>query len=268
MLYLQLDMRLLLLCICVSWASALSGQNELDEKGRKTGHWRVEYPGGSTLYEGDFVKGEPVGTMLRYYESGALRSKMEFDTAAGRAYTILYYPGGKKAAEGWYEDKQKDSVWTYYSRYDGSVKIREPYDHGQMDGVVRKYYSGGSISEEVSWESGKRDGPWKQYYPDGAPRLVGRYDDGTLQGPYKVFYADTTLKAEGTYIDGRSHGIWKYYSQEGELLYTIEFRHGKAVNRERYLEMMEDSLRRFGEAMELPREGQDEGLKPGQFKPQ
>ena len=44
---------------------ALQGQNLVDDQGRKTGHWIVEYPNGRTLYEADFVKGEPVGEMIR-----------------------------------------------------------------------------------------------------------------------------------------------------------------------------------------------------------
>ena len=53
---------------------AVSGQNRLDDQGRKTGPWKEEYPHGTTLYEATFHQGEPVGIMVRYYETGAVRA--------------------------------------------------------------------------------------------------------------------------------------------------------------------------------------------------
>jgi hypothetical protein len=65
---------------------ALRGQNLVDEDGRKTGHWREEYPNGKTLYEADFVEGQPVGEMVRYYEKGAVKARMIFDPGTERTY--------------------------------------------------------------------------------------------------------------------------------------------------------------------------------------
>ncbi len=100
-----------------SGVAGLKGQNQLDEQGRKTGPWRVEYPNGKTLYEGTFEEGKPVGLMIRYYDSGAIRAKMNFDPIPDRSRAELYYEGGKKAAEGVYHGKDKDAEWTYYSEF-------------------------------------------------------------------------------------------------------------------------------------------------------
>ncbi|HDS06931.1 MAG TPA: hypothetical protein ENO05_04825, partial [Bacteroides sp.] len=183
----------------IASTALVQGQNRVDERGRKTGQWKEEYPNGSTRYEADFHEGEPVGMMTRYYESGIKSAEMYFDTARGRCFTRMFHENGKLAAEGWFVNREKDSVWTYYSEYDGSVRIREPYEDGGLNGTVKNYYPDGGISEEIHWEGDKKEGDWKQYYEDGSLRLSGSYEDDLLNGGYAVFYPDSTLKIKGIY---------------------------------------------------------------------
>ncbi|RPI43625.1 MAG: toxin-antitoxin system YwqK family antitoxin [Bacteroidetes bacterium] len=241
---------LLILIPAVAAAATLNGQNRLDEQGRKTGPWKVIYPNGKIQYEATFREGRPVGMMVRYYDSGTVSARMMFDSTSSRSYARLYYRNGVPAAEGWYEGRVKDSVWTYYSESDGSLRIREPYMDGSLHGIVHRFYPGGAISEEVSWEENLKSGPWRQYYEDGTLRLESGYEKDLLQGPYRVYYPDSTLKMEGTYISSRSEGQWTYYDVTGEILYRIEYRNGAAVDQEKYHEMLQDSMLKFDPATE------------------
>jgi antitoxin component YwqK of YwqJK toxin-antitoxin module len=218
------------------------GQNLLDEQGRKTGHWRAEHPNGNTMYEATFIEGRPVGMMIRYYESGALQARMMFDSIDDRCYTELFHEQGKKAAEGWHVQKKKDSVWTYYSEFDGSVRIREEYLEGKLHGKVRSYYHAGGISEEMTWNEGSRDGQWLQYYENGALRLSGHYENDKLNGLYEVYHPDSILMMRGAYLDDMSQGTWSYYDETGALLYTLEYENGQPVDKEKYQQLMKDIL--------------------------
>jgi len=226
-------------------------QNSLDEQGRKTGPWKVEYPNGRTLYEANFIEGNPVGEMIRYYDNGAVRARMMFDTIQDRSYTRLYYISGKPAAEGWYVEKEKDSVWTYYSEFDGSVRIREPYEQGKLMGKVVSYYSSGVASEELNWDRHRKEGEWKQYYDTGALRLSSQYRDDLLQGPYALYYSDGTLKVTGEYLDNKSHGTWTYFDESGDEVYTLEYLAGRPVDQEKYDQWIQDSLSKY-EVIEEP----------------
>ncbi len=237
--------RALLIGIWFSGALALQGQNLLDNEGLKTGHWKVEYPNGHTRYEGDFVEGRPVGAMIHYYENGAVRAKMEFDTELDRSYAKLFYKNGKLAADGWYIKQIKDSVWTYYSEYDGSVRIREPYVNGKLDGMARSYYSSGLISEEVEWKQDSEEGAWNQYYAGGVPRLSGHYKNGLLHGTYEVYFPDGAIKIRGTYLEHKSHGTWHFYDENQEEVYALEYIHGTPANREKYDMWIQDSLKKY-----------------------
>jgi antitoxin component YwqK of YwqJK toxin-antitoxin module len=233
------------LMLWLSGAFCLLGQNALDEQGRKTGPWKVDYPNGNTLYEATFEEGRPVGMMVRYYENGAVRARMKFDPNIDRSFATLYYKNGKSAAEGWYAGRAKDSIWTYYSESDGTVRIREPYVKGMLHGKVLSYYPEGNISEEVHRVQNQKKGLWKQFYSDGSLRLECTYDKDMLNGLYQVYFMDSTLKISGIYVDNQSHGVWSYYNEEGDEMYTIEFKFGKAVDQAKYLEIMQDSLKKF-----------------------
>jgi len=224
---------------------ALQGQNQVDEEGRKMGHWKDLYPNGRTRYEADFVEGHPVGEMLRYYENGMLQARMLFEEEGERSYTYLFYDSGKPSAEGWYVNQVKDSVWTYYSDFDASVRIREPYLDGELNGVVRFYYPEGAISEELEWKQNVKDGIWKQYYTNGALRLSGHYEKGLLQGPYEVYYSNNTIKISGDYLENRSHGTWRYFDEGGSEVYSLEYVKGIPADMEKYELWVQDSLKNY-----------------------
>lgn len=229
----------------LSGALALYGQNLVDEEGRKTGHWKVAYPNGKTLYEADFVEGQPVGEMLRYYENGAVKARMLFEADGQRSVARLYYQNGKLAAEGLYVNQQKDSVWTYFSEFDASVRIREPYQEGKLDGVVRSYYPSGEISEEVEWSQDMKEGSWKQYFKNGATRLSANHKNGQLEGSYEVYLSNNTIQIRGMYRENRAHGPWKFYDENGKEAYTLEYNMGAPANREEFERWMEDSLKNY-----------------------
>ncbi len=223
----------------------VSGQNQLDDQGRKSGHWKVDDPKGKTLYEADFVEGRPVGEMIRYYKSGAVRAKMMFDSTGDRSYVRMFYPNRKIAAEGRYFKQQKDSVWTYYSNSDGSVRIREPYKNGFLQGMVHNYYTSGQVSDEVDWAYDLKQGNWKQYYLTGAPRLSAHYRDDLLHGSYEVYFANGNLKVKGDFLEGRSNGFWSYHDETGAELISLEFLNGIPVDRERYDQWIQDTLEKY-----------------------
>lgn len=237
--------RALPICLLLFGVLALQGQNLVDGEGRKTGRWKVEYPNGKTLYEADFVEGRPVGEMVRYYENGGVRVRMIFEPGGDRSQARLFYKSGKPAAKGWYVKQEKDSVWTYYSEFDGSVRIREPYLEGKLDGVARSYYATGEISEEVEWKQNVKEGHWIQYYKNGVPRLSGQYKNGLLHGSYEVYYSNRTIKIRGTYLKNKSHGTWRFYDETGKEIYALEYLNGVPADLEKYESWIQDTLKKY-----------------------
>jgi antitoxin component YwqK of YwqJK toxin-antitoxin module len=238
----ELMYKAVLISLLIFGSPALHGQNLMDEQGRKTGHWKVEYPNGHTLYEADFVEGRPAGEMVRYYENSAVKARMVFEKGSDRSRVQLFYKNGKPAANGWYVNQLKDSVWTYYSEFDGSVRIREPYQDGKLDGISRSYYPSGQISEEVEWKQNVKDGAWNQYYQNGVLRLSGHYKNNLLNGTYEVYFSNGTIMMRGTYIENKSHGTWRYFDEKGNEIYALEYLNGAPADREKYDLWIQDTL--------------------------
>ena len=237
--------RLLLICLLLSTFPALQGQNQVDEEGRKTGHWKVEYPNGKTQYEADFMEGRPHGEMIRYYEKGGIRALMQFEADGSRSFTQLYYENGKLAAEGLFVNQVKDSVWTYYSDFDGSVRIREVYLEGKLEGMSQSYYPSGEISEEVKWKQNEKDGSWKQYYTNGVQRLSAHHEKGQLQGSYELYFSTGHIKIRGTYLNNRSHGTWRFYDENEKEIIALEYVNGTPADWEKYNNWVNDSLKKY-----------------------
>jgi antitoxin component YwqK of YwqJK toxin-antitoxin module len=233
----------IIVLILAGWiGTLLTGQNLLDNQGRKTGHWVVNYPDGKIRYEATFTEDRPVGLMVRYDDEGRMTARMMFDSTENRCYTRLYHESGKLAAEGWHVNQQKDSVWTYYSGYDGTVRMREGYLAGELQGKACSYYPEGSVSEETNWVGNHREGAWLQYYENGSPRLMGQYKDDRLHGPYTVWYPDSAQMIIGQYNLDKTEGTWNYFDESGALMYSIDYKEGKPVDKEAYDKLMQETM--------------------------
>lgn len=237
--------RLSLLLIFSVFTTLLSGQNNLDSEGNKTGYWIVKYPNGKTRYESLFISGKPVGLMKRYDENGTLVAEMMFDTLRNECFTKLYHERAKLAAEGYYKDQKKDSVWTYYSDQGDYAVLQEHYKEGVLNGIARSYYPGGQVSQQITWKENKKDGPWILYFENGGIRSKGLYIDNSREGAYSTYYPDGTLQLEGQYHNNVADGNWNLYNEDGSLDFTFKYRDGELLNQSELLEGSDEILKKL-----------------------
>ena len=73
--------------------------------------------------------------------------------------------------------------------------------------------------------------------------MKGLYENHMLNGSYEVYFGDSTLMMSGQYLDDNSTGTWSYYDETGELLYSLDYKDGYPVDYERYLQLLQDTLR-------------------------
>lgn len=133
-------------------------------------------------------EGSGNGVEKVYYENGQLRSIVYYKDrrkegeqkiygSNGNLYKIIHYKKGIR--EGvferynsfgglrvsfLFENSKKNGVATSYRRYDWDMfetengyKVSEvPYKNGKIDGLVKTYYSDGSIKAEILFENGEK----------------------------------------------------------------------------------------------------------------
>ena len=221
--------------------------NTVDEQGLRQGHWKKFYPNGNINYTATFKDDKPVGILKRYFESGNLKAIMNFDSAGNFAKARLFYEDGQLAAEGYYFESLKDSLWKYYSYYEGTLISDEVYKRGKRHGISHKYYPNGNITEKTEWKNDVKDGIWEQYYEDSTLRLKGGYCNDVLSGNIIVCYPNGNTQIKGYYLNGIRHGKWLFYDEKDSINYEVNFINGKAENDEILTERQQEFFKKIDE---------------------
>lgn len=213
--------RFFLICLAyVMFCGFSNGQgasdtiNKTDSKGKKQGYWK-KYSGDTLKYEGTFKDDKPVGKMTHYYADKKIKAVSEFSKDGKFCSAILYFPSGKKEAEGFYTNSKKDSVWKYYTEKDTLIS-EEHYKNCVQHGVWKFYYSDGIINQEVTWVNGVRNGPWKMYYSDGKKKLDCNIINNKKEGLFKAYYPGGKIYMSGMYKNGLKEGVWMKFTELGE----------------------------------------------------
>ncbi len=196
--------------------------NYTDINGLKQGRWVKKYFNGQTKYEGYFVNDKPRGIFKRYNEQGQLSSVMNYYDNKNQATVTFFYPGGKIAIKGKYIDKNKDSIWDYYTQ-DSVLITKEAYKNGVEHGKWQWYYLNGNLKEEKTFADGKPEGIWLSYYPDGTKKMETFFIAGLREGTIKTWYEDGKLLLYGQYRKDMCTGTWKMYDENGILKQQIEY---------------------------------------------
>jgi antitoxin component YwqK of YwqJK toxin-antitoxin module len=190
--------------------------NRTNSKGLKEGFWRKLDTSGKKVYEGRFSNGIPTGTFHYYYPSGVVKAISEFSHNGKRSKTVTFFPSGKKMAEGIYMEEKRDSIWQFFSDYDGVLLSEETYKDGKKDGPSKTYYPGKGPAEIINWVAGVREGQWIQYFTDGTVKMRLTNKNGKKNGPMEVLSENGIVIISGRYLNGDPDGTWLYYDDKGK----------------------------------------------------
>lgn len=229
-------MSLFLLCgtISVFAAAPATDTNRTDAKGRKQGLW-VRIPEKSRLgYTGYFKNDMPQGKFVYVNTGDTVVAEAFYFRGGFASYNRFFYPDGSLMAEGYYLDKQKDSVWKMYA-HGGRLLKEERFENGRLHGERILYAENGRVAEKQTWFRGLRNGAW--FVHDEQGYQFSTYKLNLSHGDYKVFYPDSTRFIEGGYEEGLKQGKWSFYLPSGTLYKEDTYRNNILQNRLLYLKM-------------------------------
>ncbi len=208
--------------------------NEVDAEGRRQGLWKVYDGNGNLKFEGNFKDNIPVGEFRYFYPNGKTKAISFMYNNGKESRTRVYSKDGLLMAQGKYLDKQKDSIWLYYSDYDGVLVAEEIYENTEKAGIWKSYYNNGKVAEEVSYQEGEKNGPWKQYFTEGTIKLKAKYTDGKLEGLMVVYHLNGQVNLSGTYIRNFKDGTWMYFNDHAETVRKEVYDRGTLISTEEY----------------------------------
>jgi antitoxin component YwqK of YwqJK toxin-antitoxin module len=130
---------------------------------------------------------------------------------------ILQYYGDMVAAQLNYNNGILEGVIKEYFS-NGTISATRNYKSGRLYGPVREYYPNGKIKEEASYKDNVLDGVVRKYSETGNILLLQEYRDGELSGLCRDYYANGKIHTEKEYFNGKKNGICRQYAPNGVLL--------------------------------------------------
>lgn len=240
-------MRIFLLACLIFSFNLLSAQellnnhrNITDGQGRKQGYWKVFDVNGALKFEGAFKDNIPFGEFIYYYPKGNIRARSLIYNNGNESRTKIYHENGKIMATGKYLNKKKDSIWHYYSDFDGLLLSEEIYENNIKTGSWRKFFPDGSVAETITYFNNKNHGPWRQYFPNGKLKLKAEYIDDKLEGVMTIYHPNGEVNISGNYVNNLKDGAWMYFNDHLENFKREIYEHGKLRKTEDYETMYEN----------------------------
>jgi antitoxin component YwqK of YwqJK toxin-antitoxin module len=69
-----------------------------------------------------------------------------------------------------------------------------------------------------------------EYYQNGNKKYEIKYVEGKPNGKYLTWFSDGSKKAEGEYKEGKRIGLWKWFSEKGNVNFTVVYNETEMAN--------------------------------------
>ena len=166
------------------------------QKGKKQGHWTVQYyylnvERVHTTEEGSYVDDKRHSHWVKKEWHGSVASDYALEEGP--------YVDGKRHGQwvvGWYDSVENKT----------DISHEGPYVDGKKHGQWIIHESGWALRYEESYVDGKKHGQWVVRRKDG---IVYEYSymDGKPHGQWVIRYPDGIVGG-GSHVDGKKHGEW------------------------------------------------------------
>lgn len=245
------------------------------ENGCKINTHSIKYDALGRIAQETFNKESDSSSVVYVYENGEIVKKailwhkidqQNFSLKViNYSHEIVYdATSGVIREEGFYKERKKDSVWTYFDQ-NGSVKAIENYKKGKRNGACKRFYSDKKLAESVNileenyeglriilsetgdtlecanYTNNKRHGYCtsienliiKDLCEDSKTfKLQGIYSHGKMNGHIILRYTNEQLAAELNYKDNELEGLRQLFDDNGSLIYSANYLKGKQNGKE------------------------------------
>ncbi len=131
--------------------------------------------------EGLIHNGGMTGTWKSYYESGNIKSSVNYDDGKLEGEAFFYYdtPENTKKADANFENDELTGMYFEYYK-NGAQKAKIEYDEGKAYGDAEFYYPNGKLKIKAEYKKGLKHGKWIYYDERGNPMGKSKWRKGEL----------------------------------------------------------------------------------------
>ncbi len=166
------------------------------------------------------------------YKNAVLYAEKSYTEGVLDGWSINYYPPFT-ASKTYYVNGKKHGVVTKWCDDGEKLKLREHYNHGQLDGLSEKWRCIGKhyLIRSTEYKNGKKDGIEKIYddhnYRDGSLYSSIRYKNGKKHGISKVYHSKGKPCCLDTYKNGILEGKSEFWDHTGKLVKETIYKNGR-----------------------------------------
>lgn len=157
-------------------------------------------------------------------------SLTSYATQPDSVYTVLKFPSGIIASEGWLVNGKPDGYWINYHE-NGQLKSEGNRRHFMLDGVWKFYDEQGSLTLEINYKEGKRDGDRVVWLPTEV--IKERFENDIRHGLTRHYNRSGKLLKTVPFVGGLEEGTSFSYDTTGNIIEVVQYRRGFVINRER-----------------------------------
>ncbi|MEM7106234.1 MAG: hypothetical protein AAF502_24105 [Bacteroidota bacterium] len=178
-------------------------------------------------FEGYYREGYRTGTWRHYYESGTLKSVIQYDSTSIFELAITeYFPNEQLKLD----IQMKDIIDTLH--------IFEYYDNGQLK--YKHLYKSDTIDVEYYEKYSPFGERFAYFQADSILELKDPYTfdlleigffnaKGNKHGNWVTYYKNGKKKEEKNFKNGEKYGTWYEYNEEGEIIFEAKYLNGYSV---------------------------------------
>ena len=191
---------------------------------KQNGKYRLIYPNGQVMVEGNYTNGDFDGLYKTYYFDGSLTSAYYYNKGALDSTTTRYYYGGVKSNDEQYTYGNKTGVWKTYSE-DGKLNLLTNYFDDQRNGEEIAYADNGNKEKVSIYKNDDINGTLTKYDPESG---VVAYQTNFENGDAKSY---TYFGKDGKFVPAipldAHNGVFKAYYANGNISRTVGYEDGE-----------------------------------------
>lgn len=220
--------------------------------GLKTGINSGYFASGQKSYELNYLNGEATGEYKRYNESGALLIKKQLVNGKNDGDYEGYFDIGEDAVEymaNYKDDKIDGILKEYYS--DGTLYKETTFNKYQKNGVERTYNADGLKIAEINYLNDELNGTYITYHNNGNVEQESVLKNGYYIGTSTSYHYNNEVAIKRSYnSNGKLDGVYQEYTDDGKLWYEYDYSNGK-INSFKYFnkkgEVLSEGRKRGGD---------------------
>jgi antitoxin component YwqK of YwqJK toxin-antitoxin module len=140
-----------------------------------------------------------------------------------------FYPGGEKKFSYPLLNGKPHGVCKIWHQ-NGALKKEEPYEGGELTGLVREWYSSGAPESETAYMKGLRHGIQRLFLENGQRVAERNFRNDRLHGEERKWHVNGQLESFCSYANGLRSGRYQKSDENGKIIEDQFYVRGIVLN--------------------------------------